>query len=177
MGIDTGLRNTGLAVLGGQRQYLWAGTIEVEGDSERTGPRYGVLRRALQEAFGGDGRLPRAADHTPDLVAIEQPELEIWKGREAASVMKLYAAFAVTFAECERLWPRAYVVGVTPAQWKGTTSKAITESFMRSRYPGAKATTSHEWDALGLADWGWDTALAIAHARRKGLTGPGVPKV
>jgi hypothetical protein len=103
---------------------------------------------------------------------IEQPELGIRKDHDAASVLKLYGAFAVTYAECARLWPQAHLMGVLPAQWKGSMKKSLTAGIMRAKYR-VECRNEHEWDALGLADYAWDVARARRREaeRKKELTG------
>lgn len=146
LGIDIGLVNTGIAIVNGEKVCRWRGTIKVEG--EGTGPRFAVLREALDEVFD------RVED--PACVAIEEPPLAIWKGHGAESVLKLYGAFAVAYAEAVRHWPDVRIVGVTPDTWKGTLDKESTEGMLRGKY-GVECANDHEWDALGLADWAWAT--------------------
>lgn len=153
LGIDVGLVRTGVvAVRDGQ--VLKAFTIVVEGDTKDTGPRYVKLREALALA---SGRV-LGAFAPPRLVALEMPDEDegedgVREGHEKMSVAKLYAAYAVLYAEAVRLWPKAAVIGVTPRQWKGTYPKELTERIMAARHPEARCANTHEWDALGVADW------------------------
>jgi hypothetical protein len=151
VGLDVGLVHTAIAVVVGEKNCLWRATINVEGD--RTGPRYSVLREALEKSFAH-------VHETPRVVSIEEPELEIYPGRQAGSILKLYGAFAVAFAEAERVWPEANVMGVRPAQWKGTAKKQGTQGWLRARYE-IECGNEHEWDALGLADWAWNMAVDL----------------
>jgi Holliday junction resolvasome RuvABC endonuclease subunit len=150
LGIDISLVNTGIAVIGNDHQCLWRGTINVEG--EGTGPRFAVLREALDEVFN------RVQD--PACVAIEEPPLVIFPGRDAGSILKLYGAFAVAYAEVVRHWPETRVCGVTPEQWKGHLDKGTSQSVLRAKYK-VDCANNHEYDALGLADWAWETAKAF----------------
>jgi Holliday junction resolvasome RuvABC endonuclease subunit len=150
LGIDTGLVKTAIAVVSAPGKCLWRGTITVDGDG--TGPRFAVLREALDEVFNRvDG---------PACVAIEEPPLVIFHGHAAGSVLKLYGSFAVAYAEAVRHWPEVHIVGVTPDMWKGTLDKESTETTLRAKYK-IECANDHEWDALGLADWAWDTAEAF----------------
>jgi hypothetical protein len=149
LGIDTGLVRTAVAIIR-DGKCLWRGTIHVEGDD--TGPRFAVLREALDEVLN-------RVDN-PECVAIEEPELEIWRGRGASSVLKLYGAFAVAYAEVVRHWPDSRVCGVFPETWKGTLDKDSTEATLRAKYK-VECANDHEWDALGLADWALKTAEAF----------------
>jgi hypothetical protein len=151
VGLDVGLVHAAIAVVVGDNHCLWRASIKVEGDG--TGPRYSVLREALEKSFAH-------VHETPRVIAIEEPELFIYKGRDAASILKLYGAFAVSFAEAERVWPDAKVIGVTPAQWKGTAKKKGTQGVLRSQYE-IECGNEHEWDALGLADWAWNMAVDL----------------
>lgn len=155
IGVDTGLTHTALAALDGGKA-TWRGTIAVEGDE--TGPRYAVLRQALE-------RFVRRVNARPDFVGIEEPELGVREGHEIEHVLKLYGSFAVTFAELARLWPRATIRGILANRWKGTVAKKTTAGMMRAKYK-IECRNAHEWDALGIADYSWD----IARALRKNLT-------
>ena len=156
LGIDTGLVKTALAVIeeGVARTRL---TISVEGDNEDTGPRYAKLRESLEMAAR---RVLKGI--APAVVAVEQPELGIRKGHDAASVLKLYGAFAVTYAECARLWPGAHIMGVRA----DTVKKSLRAGIMRAKYR-VECHNSHEWDALWLSDYAWDIARARERALRK----------
>jgi Holliday junction resolvasome RuvABC endonuclease subunit len=165
LGIDVALVRTGVAAIEDGRA-TWRGTITTEG--EELGPRYVKLREALERLTR---RMKRQA--SPSVVAVEQPELGIRPDHEAASVLKLFGAFSVSYVEAVRLWPKARVVGVEPAQWKGSLQKSLTARMMEAKY-GVKCRTLDESDALGLADWAWDLALMMT---RKGLTGAEAPKV
>jgi len=149
LGIDTGLVRTAIAIVKDQK-CLWRGTIHVEG--EDTGPRFAVLREALDEVFN-------RVDN-PACVAIEEPPLVIFHGHAAGSVLKLYGSFAVAYAEAVRHWPDTHIIGVTPDMWKGTLDKESTETTLRAKYK-VECANDHEWDALGLADWAWTTAEAF----------------
>lgn len=148
IGIDCGLRHTGLyAIVNGKA--TWRNTISVEGDKDDTGPRFTVLRIALE-------KLLAPMKIRPEIVAIEQPELGIRKGHAPGAILKLYAAFAITYAEVSRIWPHADIHGVEPRAWKGNLKKSLTSQWMASKYGIKRFPNSHEADALGLADWAWD---------------------
>lgn len=153
VGIDVALVNTGIAVIEDAKAVRWL-TIKVEGDEEDTGPRFTKLRESLEVV--AVRLLKRKA---PSVVVIEKPEHGIRQGRDVASILKLYGSFAVCFAECARLWPRAHLVGVEPMRWKGNYPKGLIEGIMRAKYR-VECANDHEWDALGLADMAWDVALA-----------------
>ena len=150
LGIDAGLVRTGIAALEGGR-VIRVCTILVEGDTKNTGPRYSFLRRALEQVARNVIRF------APALVAIDQPDEDegvdgIREGHEKMDVAKLYGAYAVLFAEAERLWPKAKVVGVTPSQWKGPYPKELTARIVEGKY-GPVAKNGHEADAIAIADW------------------------
>lgn len=149
LGLDVALRFTGAAAIQDGR-VAWRATIKVEGDSDITGPRFVMLREALEKLF------QRQRVRAPAFVAIEQPDLNIRKGRKPGDIMKLYGAFAVCYAECRRLWPAAKVEGVTVARWKGSLQKSLTMRMMASKYGIERFANDHEADALGLADYAWD---------------------
>ena len=164
IGIDVALTETGVAAIEDGRK-VWMSTIKVEGDPNDTGPRYALLRSSLEKLFG------RMRISAPDAVAIEQPELAIRKDgkgrpRSTGAILKLYGAFAVCYAECRRLWPKAIIEGVTPQGWKGTLSKELTARMMASKYGVTEFENDHEGDALGLADYAWD----LPELKRKRLT-------
>lgn len=159
LGIDVALRRTGVAAIE-DGKAKWRATVDVEGDPEETGPRFVELRRAIEKLLG---RLSPA----PDVVAIEQPEHAIRGNRDAGNIMKLYGAFAVAFAECARLWPRARICGVKPEQWKGHLDKRTTATMMRCKYNVKEFANLDEADALSIADWAWD--VAVAFARKKSV--------
>lgn len=168
LGIDVGLLRTGVAALvDGRIEKVF--TIAVEGDPKDTGPRYAYLRQSLSIAAG---RII-AVIGQPTLIALEIPDEDegedgLREGHEKMDVAKVYGAYAVLYAESSRLWPKAHLVSVTPAQWKGPYPKSLTVGRMRAKYPEAKAANQHEWDGVGIADWGWD----VADAMRKNLTSP-----
>lgn len=153
LGIDVALKNTGLAAIEDGRAVKWL-TIRVEGDTEETGPRFMKLRESLEVVA-----LRLFKKKTPAVVVIERPEHGVREGRGAGNIMKLYGSFAVCYAECGRLWPEAQLVGVEPQRWKGNYPKGLMEGMMRAKYR-VECANSDEWDALGLADYGWDLALA-----------------
>lgn len=166
IGIDVGLVKTGVAALvDGHVAKVF--TISVEGDPKDTGPRYAYLRRALAVAAGriiaGIGQ--------PAVIALEIPDEDegvdgIRDGHEKMDVAKVYGAYAVLYAEASRLWPKAHLVSVTPAQWKGPYPKALTVGILTAKYPKAPCQNGHEWDALGIADWAFDVALAQAAVKK-----------
>lgn len=158
VGVDVALRQSGVAAIK-DRRLAWRSTIKVEGDKQDTGPRYAILRRSLEALFG------RMRLRSPALIVIEQPEHGIRAGHEPESVMKLYGAFAVCYAECCRLYPRATVRGVTPREWKGNLQKDLTARMMASKYD-TEFNNYDEADAVGLADYAWDLAVL----ERKKLT-------
>jgi RNase H-fold protein (predicted Holliday junction resolvase) len=152
LGIDAGLVRTGIAALE-DGKIIRACTIVVEGDTKYTGPRYSFLRRALEQVA-----LNVLKRKQPAVVAIDQPDEDegedgIREGHEKMDVAKLYGAYAVLFAEAERLWPKTRVVGATPSQWKGPYPKGLTVGRMAFKYGGRAAANQHEWDAVALADW------------------------
>lgn len=149
LGLDVALRFTGVAAIQDGR-VVWRATIKVEGDSDKTGPRFALLREALEKMF------LRQRVHAPAFVAIEQPDLNLRKGRKPGDIMKLYGAFAVCYAECQRLWPSTKVKGVTPRQWKGNLQKDLTMRMMTAKYGVESFANDHEADALGIADYAWD---------------------
>lgn len=149
IGIDVSLTRTGVAAIR-EGKAAWFSTISVPKEDFDTGPRYGALREGLQRLF------ERMVKEPPDVVAIEQPELNVRKGRGVEAILKLYGAFAVAFAECQRLWPTAKVVGVTPRGWKGNLEKGLTARIMAAKYRIDSFENDHEADGLGLADWAWD---------------------
>lgn len=165
MGIDVALVNTGVAVIE-DGVSTWRATIKVVGHTEDTGPRYAALRKSLE-------KLLTRVRRTPTIVAVEQPEHALrrhkLKGRnvrvsvDPGAIMKLYGAFAVAYAECRRLWPRADVMGVLPARWKGNFGKDITWRMMAAKYK-VECANEHEADALGLADFAWDTLMLRRNA-------------
>jgi hypothetical protein len=154
LGIDVALKNTGLAAIEDGRAVKWL-TIKVEGDAEETGPRFMKLRESLEVVA-----LRLFKKKTPAVVVIERPEHGVREGRGAGNIMKLYGSFAVCYAECGRLWPEAQLVGVEPLRWKGNYPKELWARMMRAKYPNADCANNDEFDALGLADYGWDLALA-----------------
>lgn len=162
IGIDVGLVKTGVAALvDGHVAKVF--TIAVEGDPKDTGPRYAYLRRSLAIAAG---RI-LAVIGQPAVIALEIPDEDegidgIRDDHEKMSVAKVYGAYAVLYAEASRLWPKAHLVSVTPAQWKGPYPKELTERIISAKYKGAPCQNGHEWDALGIADWGHQVALARA---------------
>jgi hypothetical protein len=162
LGIDVALTNTGLAAIEDGRAVKWL-TISVEGDAEETGPRFVKLRESLELVA-----VRILKKKAPAIVVIEKPEHGLREGRGAGSIMKLYASFAVCYAECARLWPNAQLVGVEPKRWKGNYPKGLTEGMMRAKY-GVECANADEWDALGLADYAWDLALARQRADAKSL--------
>lgn len=162
VGIDASLVDTGVAVIRDGKVILKS-TIHVEGDKDATGPRYALLRRSLETLFTKRLRV------APDIVAVEQPEHTLRKfhgvSRNPGAIFKLYGAFAVCYAECQRLWPKTKCIGVLPISWKGTTSKELTASIIRARY-GVVCATEHETDALGLADFAWERLEDERRAQR-----------
>lgn len=155
IGVDAALVNTGVAQIRDGRAG-WRSTITVEG--ELIGERYAVLRRAFE-------RLATRAvkkNDPPAVVVVEQPELGIRPGRDVAAILKLYGAFAVLYTECVRLWPRAHVMGVLP----DSVEKKLRASIMRAKYR-VDFKNSHEADALYLADYAWDVAVAKARAKAR----------
>lgn len=150
IGVDTGLTHTALAALE-DGKATWRGTISVEGDE--TGPRYAVLRAALE-------KFVRRVNARPDFVGIEEPELGVREGHEVANVLKLFGAFSVTYAELSRLWPRATIRGILANRWKGTVAKSTTAGMMRAKYK-IECRNSHEFDALAIADFCVDLARAV----------------
>jgi hypothetical protein len=159
IGIDAALVNTGVAAIE-DGCATWRSTIVVEGDTEDTGPRYALLRAALE-------KLARRVKVAPVMVVIEQPEHTLrvrrYKGKtyetDPANILKLYGGFAVVFAESSRLWPKAEIKGVRA----DTVSKALRAGIMRAKYR-IECKDSHQWDALWLADRAWD--LAVARQKR-----------
>lgn len=149
LGIDTGL-NTAIAAMDGDRPTSRGGRAAVV--ALRTVPhpkgdlpvQYAALRRGIQVAVGG---------LRPDVIAVEQPEDAVRKGRTARAVLVLFGAFAVACAELGRIFPRIPIIGVTPGQWKGGMTKMETQRILQLRHPDAKPANEHEWDALGVADW------------------------
>lgn len=168
LGIDVGLVDTGLAALADGRP-VWKSTIHVEGDAEDTGPRFALLRECLERL------LTERIRSAPAMVAIEQPEhglrVRKWKGKkygtDPSSIMKLYGAFAVVYAEVARLWPKARVEGVTPQTWKGSLQKHLTASILGAKYNIRTFHNDHEADALGLADWAWERLQAETRAKKR----------
>ena len=160
LGIDVALANTGLAAIEDGRAVKWL-TIKVEGDTEETGPRFVKLRESLELVAG---RILKKK--APAVVVIERPEHGVRQGRDPGNIMKLYGSFAVCYAECARLWPAAQLVGVEPQRWKGNYPKGLMEGMMRAKY-GVECANSDEWDALGLADYAWDLALARQRAEAR----------
>lgn len=157
LGIDVSLVNTGVAAIEDGRAVKWF-TINVEGDPEDTGPRFAKLREAITLAA-----VRVLKGKAPSIVVIERPEHGIRAGRDAGSILKLYGSFAVCYAECSRLWPKARLVGVEPQRWKGNYPKGLTEGMMRAKYR-VECANDHEWDGLGLADYAWDLAMATQRA-------------
>lgn len=155
IGVDPALTHTALAALE-DGKATWRGTIYIEG--VEIGPRYAILRSGLE-------KFVRRVKARPDFVGIEEPELSVRDGHEVEHVLKLYGAFAVTFAELTRLWPHAEIRGILANRWKGTVAKKTTAGMMRAKYK-IECKNSHEWDALGIADYSWDLALAV----QNGLT-------
>ena len=151
IGVDVGLLHTALAVIEegavGRRC-----TINVEGDTEDVGPRFVKLREGLETV---SKRVLKGI--APAVISIEQPELGIRKGHDAGSVLKLYGAFAVCYAECARLWPKAHVMGVLA----DTVRKPLRAGIMRAKYR-VECPNSHVWDAIWQADLAWDIARARA---------------
>lgn len=159
IGVDVGLVDTGVAVIA-NAQAVQAFTIGVEGDTQDTGPRYVYLRRALAIAAG---RIIAPLGQ-PELIALEIPDEDegvdgYREGHEKMHVAKLYGAYAVLYAEAARLWPKAHLVSVTPRQWKGSLGKKVTVRMMTAKY-AITPKNSHEADALGIADWARDVAIA-----------------
>jgi hypothetical protein len=153
LGIDPGLLKTGVAALvdGWVKKVF---TISVEGDPKDTGPRFACLRRSLAVAAH---RLIMEIGQ-PVVIAVEIPDEDegvdgIREGHEKMDVAKVYGAYAVLYAEASRLWPKTRLLSVTPRQWKGAYQKGLTERILGAKYPEARCANSHEWDALGLADW------------------------
>jgi hypothetical protein len=170
IGLDPGLVRTGVAALrDGRVEKVF--TIAVEGDPKDTGPRFSFLRRAFELA----SRRLIGPLGTPDLVALEIPDEDegvdgVRPGHEKMDVAKLYGAYAVLYAEANRIWPSAQLVSVTPRQWKGPVPKGISERVVRAKYPAARCANSHEWDGVGISDWAWP--IAAARASGKNLTAP-----
>jgi hypothetical protein len=173
IGIDVGLLKTGVAALE-DGKVLKVFTISVEGDVRDTGPRYVKLRESL--AFANVRILSYFSP--PAVIAIEQPDDDegLREGHDLMDVMKLYGAFAVTYAECARLWRQAHLVGVTPKQWKGAYPKELTARRLEVEY-GQACANEHEWDALGIADWAVQVAKARQFNSQKNLTGDKTGKV
>jgi len=161
VGIDVALVNTGVAAIEDGRATKWC-TINVEGSPDDTGPRFVKLRESLSLVA------VRILKKAPDLVVIERPEHGIRDDRDAGNIMKLYGSFAVAYAETVRLWPRAEIMGVEPMSWKGTLGKGMTARLMQLRYK-IDCANDHEWDAVGLADYGWELAAARARAGKRNL--------
>jgi Holliday junction resolvasome RuvABC endonuclease subunit len=161
LGIDVALTKTGLAAIEDSRAVRWL-TINVEGDAEDTGPRFAKLREAIELVS-----VRILKKKSPAVVVIERPEHGLREGRGAGAIMKLYGSFAVAYAECARLWPKAQLVGVEPMRWKGNLSKELWGRMMRAKYPNADCANNDEVDALGLANYGWDLALAKERAEQK----------
>lgn len=159
LGIDVALVDTGVAAIEDGKAVKWF-TINVQGDAEDTGPRFAKLRESLTLAAA------RLLKRAPAVVVIERPEHGVRPGRDVASILKLYGSFAVCYAECARLWPRAHLVGVEPMRWKGNYPKGLMEQMMRAKY-GVECVNHNEWDALGLADMAWDVALARERAEAR----------
>lgn len=160
LGIDSGLVRTGISAMVDGR-VVKVFTIAVEGDTKDTGPRYAYLRRSLAVAAG---RII-APIGQPALVAVELPDEDegvdgLRPGHEKMDVAKLYGAYAVLFAESTRIWPAARVISVTPHQWKGPTTKELSERIVRAKHPEARCANSHEWDACGIASWAEPIAAA-----------------
>lgn len=169
VGIDPGLLQAGVAQIADGRAG-WRATIRVEGDPEETGPRYVKLRQALTTLWRRMRDKCGVNAIEPAVVVVEQPELGIRRGHNAEAVLKLYGAFAVLFAEAARLWPRARVVGVDARHWKGNYPKSLTAGMMRAKY-GVECRSTHEWDALALADLAWE----MAGAERQEMLDKAVP--
>jgi hypothetical protein len=157
LGIDVALTNTGLAAIEDGRAVKWL-TIKVEGDAEETGPRFAKLRESLELVAASILK-----KKSPVVVVIERPEHGLRAGRDPGNIMKLYGSFAVCYAECARLWPKAQISGIEPQRWKGNYPKGLTEGMMRAKYR-VECANADEWDALGLADYAWDLALARQRA-------------
>lgn len=155
LGIDVALLNTGVAEIRDGR-CTWRSTIKVEG--EGTGPRFSVLRRGFE-------RLATRVlkNDPPSIVAVEEPELGIRKGHTAEAILKLYGAFAVIYAECCRLWPKAQVMGMKPDSLQKSTRAGI----MRAIYK-IECRDSHQADALMLAHFAWEIAVAQRRAAERG---------
>lgn len=159
IGIDVALKQSGVVLIE-DGKYGWSATVKVEGDTEDTGPRYAMLRLALERLFQKKGI------GYADVIAIEQPEHALRqrkiKGRnvrvsaDPGNIMKLYGAFAVAYAECARLFPGAEVMGVLPERWKGNLKKHLTASIFAAKYDIRQFANWDEADALGIADFAWD---------------------
>jgi len=160
LGIDVALTDTGLAAIEDGRAVKWL-TISVEGDAEETGPRFAKLRESLELVA-----VRIFKKKAPGIVVIERPEHGIREGRDPGSILKLYGSFAVCYAECARLWPKARLVGIEPQRWKGNYPKGLMERMMRAKYR-VECDNHNEWDGLGLADYAWDLALAAQRAEAR----------
>lgn len=163
IGVDAALVNTGVAAIQ-DGKATWRATVKVQGDPEDTGPRFAELRRGFETLVR---RMFGRAEELPAVVMVEQPEHGVREGHDVGAILKLYGAFAVVYAESVRLFPEARVIGVTPEVWKGRMGKDLTARIMACKYGVKRFANLDEADALALADYAWDVAVAEAKRRER----------